>query len=138
MKVMCQNVDGVCTQCNKAMSEGERRGCSEWVKLHNYAPDTTKPEPTPKLLGDKVESGLKSLGITEHTYRDFKVFIGLSDNCNCEGRKESLNKLDARVREGVKHLKEGDLKSLAELAGVSFNAVKRKLFGGPLPPQEDH
>lgn len=95
-------------------------------------------ECTSVLLGNRIEAGLKSLRITEHTYRNFKVFIGLSDNCNCEGRKEALNKLDANVREGIKHLKEGDLKSLAELAGVSFNAVKRKLFGGSLPPQEDH
>jgi hypothetical protein len=46
-----------------------------------------------KGLGDRVESALSSIGITQERYKAAKRAIGLSDDCNCNERKEWLNKL---------------------------------------------
>jgi len=44
-------------------------------------------------LGDRVESMLTKLGITEERYVEVKRKFGLPPVCNCAGRKEWLNKV---------------------------------------------
>jgi hypothetical protein len=47
----------------------------------------------PPLLGDRIESALKTMGITKENYAHAKEAIGLLPDCNCSGRKEKLNTL---------------------------------------------
>ena len=44
-------------------------------------------------LGDRVESMLTKLGITEERYVEVKRLFGLPPVCNCAGRREWLNRV---------------------------------------------
>ena len=86
------------------------------------------------LLGDKLQTFLEEKGITEGTYRNIKRLIGLSEHCNCSGRKDALNELQLGVQDALKHLQDGDLEELAKGIGTSLLIIKKKLF--PSSPQE--
>ncbi len=49
-------------------------------------------------LGDWAEAGLKSLGITKERYRVIKEEFGLPPECDCDARKEWLNKVASGKR----------------------------------------
>lgn len=49
--------------------------------------------PPAKGLGDRVESMLKSIGVTEDRYKQAKELFGLPPTCNCSARKAWLNKV---------------------------------------------
>lgn len=119
----CVFVDGVCS-CGATVPPG--------VTLPFYRQCRLHVPPKPPLLGNKVEAFLTKHGVTERTYRNLKVFVGLSDTCNCIGRKEALNTLHQSVVEGLSHLKEGDFQELAECVGHSVHSIRKKLF----PPQK--
>lgn len=44
-------------------------------------------------LGDVTEVALKSIGITEDRYKAAKELFGLQPTCNCQKRKDWLNKV---------------------------------------------
>jgi len=46
MKVLCQGVDGVCTQCQLPIKPRVKRTCQEWSKTHVSEP----LPPVPKLI----------------------------------------------------------------------------------------
>jgi len=60
---------------------------------------TTLPESKPQL-GDRLESLLKKVGITEEKYRELKAMAGFSPTCNCPQRRRFLNKLPAALALG--------------------------------------
>lgn len=53
-------------------------------------------------LGDRIESALESIGVTKEKYAGWKEALHLPPTCNCMGRQEWLNKLDAKVGLGEK------------------------------------
>jgi len=42
-------------------------------------------------LGDQIESGLKSVGVTEERIKSFKGMLGLKKSCRCQYRKRLMN-----------------------------------------------
>ena len=64
--------------------------------------------------GDALEDLLTSYGITKEWYQSFKKEHGLPPICNCEARKEWMNKVSAA------HPK------IANLGVKIFDALKRK------------
>jgi hypothetical protein len=48
-------------------------------------------------LGDLVEAGLTKVGITKERYIAAKGAVGLKRRCNCDGRREMLNRLGKAV-----------------------------------------
>ena len=48
---------------------------------------------TTRGLGDYTEQLLTSLGITKERYQAAKQLFGLAPTCNCETRKEWLNRV---------------------------------------------
>lgn len=55
---------------------------------------TCGPSPQPGL-GDYTEQLLSSIGVTKDRYSAAKELFGLAPTCNCETRKEWLNKVGA-------------------------------------------
>lgn len=51
--------------------------------------------PTVTGLGDYTEQLLSSIGVTKDRYSAAKELFGLAPTCNCETRKEWLNKVGA-------------------------------------------
>jgi hypothetical protein len=51
-------------------------------------------------LGDKIESVLTGLGITQERWKAAKASIGLPPTCNCKSRIAWLNKLDNTLQLG--------------------------------------
>lgn len=102
-KVLCQSVDGVCSQCGKAVPPGLFRRCGR----------EDRPPKTPHLasrdvrieahgLGNLVESALEEVGITKNRWIAFKQKMGLPATCGCSRRKEYLNKLGAELGDKAK------------------------------------
>lgn len=50
-------------------------------------------QPATKGLGDFTENVLASIGITKDRYKAAKELFGLSPTCNCELRKQWLNRV---------------------------------------------
>jgi len=65
----------------------------------NCPANETASTPQPQL-GDRLESLLKKVGITEEKYRELKAMAGLDPTCNCGSRKRFLNKLPAALALG--------------------------------------
>lgn len=55
--------------------------------------DVRWEEPEERGLGDWIESGLKSIGVTQD-----RVEAWLGGNCNCEERKKRLNRMTAWLK----------------------------------------
>ena len=53
-------------------------------------------------LGDKTEKLLKTIGITPDLVKACKQRFGLAPTCNCNGRKEYLNRVSDWFAEQVK------------------------------------
>lgn len=53
-------------------------------------------------LGDRIEAALGKIGVTKEKYRGWKEELRLPPTCNCERRKEWLNRLDEKVGLGEK------------------------------------
>lgn len=45
----------------------------------------------PTKLGDRTESLLKKIGITQDRYKEVKARFGLAPDCSCDARKQWLN-----------------------------------------------
>jgi hypothetical protein len=54
-------------------------------------------------LGNLVESTLEKYGVTKDRWVEFKKRLGLPATCNCDRRKEYLNKLGAEFGEKAKN-----------------------------------
>lgn len=52
---------------------------------------------TVERLGDRVESALKAIGISQDRIIDVKAALGLPPTCNCPARIEWLNNLDEQL-----------------------------------------
>ena len=44
-------------------------------------------------LGDRTEAALKAIGVTEERYKEVKKLFGLPPDCNCQARKDFLNRV---------------------------------------------
>jgi hypothetical protein len=53
-------------------------------------------------LGDRVESALQIAGITKDRWAAFKATMGLPATCNCDARKQYLNKLGEELGESAR------------------------------------
>lgn len=53
-------------------------------------------------LGDRIESALTAAGITKERWKAFKGAMGLPRTCNCDARKEYINKLGEQLGEAAK------------------------------------
>jgi len=60
------------------------------VKLEYYAPGVQKVVPKSRGLGDTVEKVTKALGIKAVVDKISEI---TGEDCGCQGRKESLNKM---------------------------------------------
>lgn len=56
--------------------------------------------------GDDLENLLQAVGIFKEDWVKLKQKIGLPPHCNCEARKQWLNKASAHLQTKVKHLKQ--------------------------------
>jgi len=61
--------------------------------------EIAKEQPKPQL-GDRLESLLKKVGITQEKYKELKEMAGFSPTCNCPQRHRFLNKLPAALALG--------------------------------------
>ena len=69
----------------KAWENGEGPG-----QTYSYSASARIPS---KGLGDSLERALKTLGITQDRYVEVKEMFGLPPTCNCNARREWLNKV---------------------------------------------
>jgi len=80
----------VCTVCGKRVAvgpEGTRSFCSKNpIVRHDQMA-------TRNRLGDITEKALKSIGVTQDRYKAAKEIFGMSPTCNCDKRKEWLNRV---------------------------------------------
>lgn len=53
-------------------------------------------------LGDKIEGALASLGVTQDRWLAAKESLGLPATCNCDARRDWLNRLDEQLGLGEK------------------------------------
>jgi hypothetical protein len=53
-------------------------------------------------LGDRVESALTAVGVTKERWQGVRAAVGLPPGCNCNARKQWINKLDERLELGEK------------------------------------
>ena len=86
-----------------AMLENNRRSLRDRDAAMTAREARRVATPTKKLpLGDAIELGLASLGITPESYVEFKEKFGLPPTCGCAERKRWLNKFGETF--GVNHL----------------------------------
>ncbi len=55
------------------------------------------------LLGDWVETRLSSIGVTKEKWIEVKSDVGLAPTCDCDERKEWLNRIGTKFGEAVKN-----------------------------------
>ena len=80
----------VCTVCGKRVAvgpDGTRSFCRKKPIARRDQPGSSYK------LGDITETALKSIGITEDRYKAAKELFGLQPTCNCQKRKDWLNKV---------------------------------------------
>jgi hypothetical protein len=81
-----------CSVCGASHREGEVQNCPSPLRDFKYAGSgQPSPRPSPRGLGDFIESGLTYLGITQERWVEWKRSHGLPPTCNCVDRKEWLN-----------------------------------------------
>jgi hypothetical protein len=51
-----------------------------------------------RRLGDKLESALTGIGLSQENYVAIKEELGLPPTCDCPARKEWINKVDAKYQ----------------------------------------
>ncbi len=58
-------------------------------------------------LGDRIGSALESVGVTPERWAEAKAAIGLPATCNCDSRRDWINKLDEKLglAEGLEKVK---------------------------------
>lgn len=59
------------------------------------------PTRPPRRLGDQVEVMLASIGVTKERYKEVKQRFGLPPTCNCDERKEWLNRVGEWVAKSL-------------------------------------
>lgn len=68
-----------CKRCGAPTRDGYRRVCGQ--------------SPSQPGLGDYTEAMLQSIGVTKERYQAAKQLFGLSPTCDCDQRKEWLNRV---------------------------------------------
>lgn len=105
--IVCQEKDGVCTQCGFKIEPRMRRTCAKGGAAH---PSTAYVKPKEDYLsaqiemyglGNLVESALESCGVTKDRWIAFKTKVGLPSTCNCTRKKEYLNQLGREFGEAA-------------------------------------
>jgi len=82
-----------CIACGRLVRLGD-------IRARHCRSDSPKRSAKSPQLGDRLESLLKKVGITEEKYRELKVMAGFSPTCNCPQRHRFLNKLPAALALG--------------------------------------
>lgn len=81
----CVFKNGVCQNCGhkipKRLGDNVRRSCGK-----------AKPK-----LGDRIETILKTVGITQDRYKELKELAGWKPNCACPQRVYFLNRITKRA-----------------------------------------
>ena len=101
----------------KELKRGEKceNGCGRSLPMDFTSdPEVECRNSSGPKSGDAIEELLTSYGITKEWYQSFKKEHGLPPICNCEARKEWMNKVSAA------HPK------IANLGVKIFDALKRK------------
>ena len=49
-----------------------------------------------------TESLLASIGITQDRYKEAKAFLGLAPTCNCDGRREWMNRASKWLKDKLR------------------------------------
>ena len=83
-----------CPFHGKCLIKAERDGYSTCARCADW--EATSPERRPirkRGLGDLVGQFFESVGVTKERYKSAKQAVGLPPTCNCDARKEWLNKL---------------------------------------------
>jgi hypothetical protein len=80
--------------CGSIVGELHCRGLTSDAVIFGPSAIESVITPTPGL-GDYTEQLLSSLGVTKDRYSAAKKLFGLAPTCNCETRKEWLNKVGA-------------------------------------------
>ena len=64
--------------------------------------------------GDMVESALLTVGVTKERWNNFKATFGLPSTCNCDARREALNRIGHELGDLAKN-------AVANLLGENKN-----------------
>jgi hypothetical protein len=96
----CVFIDGKCRRCGLQLGATAPREinviCGSITGTLGYTqPQPAVGERTTLGLGDYTEQLLSSIGVTKDRYAAAKELFGLAPTCNCETRKEWLNKVGA-------------------------------------------
>jgi hypothetical protein len=117
-KVLCQPVDGICSQCGGWASPSLMQRCGA-----NPRQERPPVERGPGL-GDRVEQALSSVGITKTRWALVRAKIGLPAGCGgCDVKQEWLNKVGEELGEAAKL-------AVSELWGKVIRLKQRK------PPEQ--
>lgn len=65
-------------------------------------PPQQESHPTSMGLGDYTERLLANIGVTEERWMEAKRLFGPAEDCNCQARKEWLNRVGAYFNIGKK------------------------------------
>jgi hypothetical protein len=79
--------------------QGEMMACTNCGQTVKYRERLVAACGTQELLGDRIEQGLASMGITKENYASAKEAFGLLPDCNCKGRKILLNEIHTYAKE---------------------------------------
>ena len=80
-----------CTKCGKELNFPPE-GVNSWCRAQGNQTVFAARE-NAAALGDITEAALRSIGITEDRYKAAKELFGMSPTCNCQKRKDWLNKV---------------------------------------------
>ncbi len=132
MRNVCQSVDGICSQCGKPVTSV--RYCAAGPMAHKVK--TPRPReamlisPTPPGLGDRIESALTAIGITQERWKATKAAIGLPPTCNCDERKAGINTAEQWVKELGSRLGNSAVDAISSF----FRPLTPKAKPDPPPP----
>lgn len=87
----------------------------------------------PMGLGDRVEQALTAVGITKERYQEVKEAIGLPPGCDCEIRKQWLNRLGERLGDAARNAAEAIFPKKEVKLEAKPCCGKKK---GPISPRE--
>lgn len=81
------------------------RFCGRQVKSPDCAKTYAPCRNDDYHLGDELEKALTALGITQERWTGVKAALGLYPNCNCDKRKQWLNKASVLLQVKARALK---------------------------------
>jgi len=95
----CENCDGWCEFHHLHKSPGGVALCQNDEAQRHYWYETAEQRRA-QGIGTKLASLLQSMGITKERYALVKQLFGLPPDCDCDARKEWLNKVQQFVKTG--------------------------------------